>query len=216
VCINLVDWHSYYSRPTALQDAICSWIYHWPYLLQTIQETKSGALEIGCGRGIHSILLSYLVHNVVGIDDDPRLLVVARKSNSRFHGRARFVECDAFNLSFPKRLFGVCFSQGLLEHFSDNEICLLAEEQLNVADTIVASVPSGYYVTKDRGDERLMLIEDWRKILRNYCTRMFYYGFRPKEPDRVISLRNLRDIAKIALTKSYQIHICMLVRKADV
>jgi hypothetical protein len=65
----------------------------------------------------------------------------------------------------------------------------LIENQLRIAKIIVASVPSVFYSTKDRGDERLMSIEEWRKVLKNFGTFMFYYGFKPRQPDRIASLR---------------------------
>ena len=209
------DWHLYYSKPVTLEAAIGSWIYHWPYLLQVRREIRVSALEIGCGRGVHSTFLSYSVPKVVGIDNSAELVMEARRQNSSLRGRAKFVHCNAFSLSFPKGSFDVCFSQGFFEHFSDRDICLLMEKQLCFAKTVVASVPSRYYPTRDKGDERLMLMEDWRRILRNYSTRMFYYGFEPKEPGKTVSLKNFGDLQKIVLSKFYKINLCIVAKKVN-
>jgi trans-aconitate methyltransferase len=183
--------------------------------LQVRRETRVSALEIGCGRGIHSIFLSYSVPNVVGIDSDAELVREARRQNENLHGRARFAQRDAFNLSFPKGAFDVCFSQGVLEHFSDREICLLMEKQLSFAETVVASVPSFYYPSRDKGDERLMLMEDWRRILSGYDAKMFYYGFEPREKGKAISLKNFVDLRKIVLSKFHRLHLCIVAKKAS-
>jgi len=206
------DWHLFYSKPVTLEAAIGSWIYHWPYLWQVRREAKVSALEIGCGRGVHSTLLSYTVGHVVGVDSEAELVTEARRQNSKFHGRARFLHGNAFDLGFPERSFDVCFSQGFLEHFSDKEICLLVDKQLSFAKTVVASVPSNYYPTRDKGDERLMLMEDWRRILDNYDTKIFHYGFKPLEPEKAISLKNL-DLRKVVLSKSYKLHLCIIAKK---
>jgi SAM-dependent methyltransferase len=209
------DWHLYYSKPVTFEAAMGAWIYHWPYLLQVRRKTRVSALEIGCGRGVHSTFLSYSVPKVVGIDNSAELVIEARRQNSILHGRAKFVHCDAFDMDFPKGLFDVCFSQGFLEHFSDEDIRLLIEKQLSFAETVVASVPSCYYPTRDKGDERLMAMEDWRRVLSNYRTRIFYYGFEPKEPGKTIALKNFGDLGKIVMSKFFRLHLCIVAEKAN-
>lgn len=209
--MQLLSWDSYYSQKTTLQAFVANIVYHWPYLREICSEAKISAIEIGCGRGIQSIFLSYFIPNVVGIDNNIKLVEKARKDDARLRGRAHFLARDAFKLDFPDKTFDVCFSAGFLEHFRNEEINLLVEEQLRVARVMVASVPSAFYPTKDRGDERLIAIEDWRQILKDFDTRMFYYGFKPKEPSRVISLRNLTNIPEVVLSRFHNAHICMVV-----
>jgi len=212
--MQLRSWDSYYSKEITLQAFAASTIYHWPYLLQICAKAKHSAIEIGCGRGVHSIFLSYFVPNVLGVDDNTNLIKKARRNNSKFRGRARFSMRDAFKLDFAPGTFDVCFSQGFLEHFSDEEILLLAEKQLRIAKVMVASVPSALYAVRDRGDERLMRIEDWQQIFKDFDTCIFSYGFRPREIDRIISMKNLVEITKIVSSMSGRAHICMVVRKA--
>jgi len=151
---------------------------------------------------------------VIGIDNNTKLIEKARKNNSKFRGRAHFLIRDAFKLDFPAKTFDICFSQGFLEHFTNEEIYLLIEKQLHIAKVIVASLPSIFYATKDRGDERLMPIEEWRQILKEFDTRMFYYGLSPREPKRIISMKNLIDINKIVANRSHGAHICIIVKRA--
>lgn len=215
--MQLPSWDLHYSQKTTLYSFVASIAYHWPYLREVYSKTNTTAMEIGCGRGVHSIFLSYLCPNVVGIDNNIKLVKNARKDNSRFRGRAHFLIRNAFNLDFPDGTFDVCFSQGFLEHFTNQEICLLTEMQLRIAKIIVASVPSIFYSAKDRGDERLMSIGEWQEVLRNFDTSMFYYGFRPRRPDRGTSPKNLVDVGKILRLLSsthYKSHICIVVKEA--
>jgi SAM-dependent methyltransferase len=212
--MQLRSWDSHYSKEMTLQAFVASLIYHWPYILQICLKAKHSAIEIGCGRGVHSIFLSCFVPNVLGIDNNVKLVEKARKNNSKFRGHARFSIRDAFKLDFAPGTFDVCFSQGFLEHFSDEEIRLLVEKQLRIAKVMVASVPSALYAVRDRGDERLMRIEDWQQILKDFDTRMFSYGFRPREINRTISEKNLAEFTQIVSSMSGKAHVCMVVRKA--
>jgi SAM-dependent methyltransferase len=210
------SWDSHYVQKTTFYALFASAAIHWPFLLEVYRNTKTAVLEIGCGRGVHSIFLSYLVPIVVGVDNNVKLVGKAREDNSRFRGRARFLLRDAFKLDFPDGAFDVCFSQGFMEHFTNEEIRQLIEEQLRIAKIIVASVPSVFYSTKDRGDERLMSIEEWREVLKNFSTNMFYYGYRPSQPDHDASPKNLMDIGKILRllsSRHYKSHICIIIKK---
>jgi hypothetical protein len=122
---------------------------------------------------------------------------------------------DAFKLDFAPGMLDVCLSEGFLEHLSDEEIRLLVKKQLHIAKVMVASVPSALYAVRDRGDERLMRIECWQQILKDFDTCMFSYGFRPREVNRIISMKNLVEISKIVSSMSGKAHVCMVVRKAN-
>lgn len=211
--MQLPSWDLQYSQETTLQAFAASIVYHWPYVWQICLNAKHIGIEIGCGRGIQSIFLSYFIPYVIGIDNNVKLVKEARKNNSKFRGHAHFLIRDAFELDFPDKTFDVCFSQGFLEHFTNEEICLLVEKQLRIAKVMIASVPSIFYAVKDRGDERLMSIEDWRQILKDCNACMFYYGCKPRELGRAISLKNLFDIPKIIPSASHRAHICMVVKR---
>lgn len=213
--MQLRSWDSYYSQETTFQAFVASLIYHWPYIWQIYFKAKHSAIEIGCGRGLHSIFLSCFIPNVLGIDSNINLIEGARKNNSKFRGHAQFLVRDAFRLDFPQETFDVCFSQGFLEHFTNEEIRLLTEKQLHIAKVMVVSAPSTFYAVKDRGDERLMPIEDWQQIFKDFDTRIFYYGFKTREFNQIISTKNLMDITKIISSRAGKAHVCMVVKKAN-
>ena len=96
-----------------------------------------------------------------------------------------FKKADAFNLPFDDDSFDVCFSQGFLEHFSDDDIRKLLREQLRVSRKVLFSVPSFWYPRQDFGDERLMKKEDWLRILSEFkLEKASYYGIRKSSEEK--------------------------------
>ena len=139
---------------------------HADLVLETRRRARSaGVLEVGVGSGAQSALLSRTGVSVTTVDNDARILEVARENLRRFGPRARPVRADAFRLPFPEATFGVALSQGLMEHFDDERIAALLREQLRVARSVVFSVPSAAYPRQDVGNERLMTPDKWERIV---------------------------------------------------
>jgi len=80
----------------------------------------------------------------------------------------------------------------LLEHFDDTKIISLLKQQLEYAGQyVVFSVPSVKYGGQDMGDERLMTVAQWERILE------------PEFGDRLIELYSY----------SRKMHIMGVIRK---
>jgi hypothetical protein len=103
----------------------------------------------------------------IAVDNDPSVLKIAREAAARWPTAPRFVEHDIFALTELGLEADVVFSQGVLEHFGDEEIVRLARESLAVAPRFVFSVPSRWYGHLDFGNERLMDAPTWGGILRD-------------------------------------------------
>lgn len=56
------------------------------------------ALDVGCGTGLHSILMSEFGVAVIGIDASEAMIELARKNAARLRSRAKFVEGDFCSL----------------------------------------------------------------------------------------------------------------------
>jgi len=141
------------------------------FLKKIMQYWKGGTLlEVGPGTGYLSIYLSKNQMRVKAVDNDVEILERCRFSNKVLQGSAEFITCDAYELSgkFKDEKFDIAFHQGLFEHFSNENILKLIEEQFKVADYILFSVPSRYYPRQDFGDERLLSMEEWYQILEPY------------------------------------------------
>jgi len=163
-----MDWEQYYKeRSLSLERYINNIWDHKPFLIE-VTSGGQNILEVATGTGNLSIFLSHLGYNVVSVDNDDGVLKIAQHNNANFKGGVTFKKADAFNLLFDDDSFDVCFSQGFLEHFSDDDIRKLLREQLRVSRKVLFSVPSFWYPRQDFGDERLMKKEDWLRILSEF------------------------------------------------
>lgn len=155
-------------------------------LVRTVLGRSRGAvLEVGVGSGAQSALLSRF-RRTVTVDNDPRIISAALTNLSRFGRGVEVVQADAFALPFPAGTFDVALSQGLFEHFDDDDIAGLMREQLRASGSVVFSVPSDRYPRQDVGNERLMPPTEWHRIVsasidtKRYDVRARYYRFDPE------------------------------------
>ncbi|TET91710.1 MAG: class I SAM-dependent methyltransferase [Methanomassiliicoccales archaeon] len=105
-------------------------------------EEGARILDAGCGLGCTSVPLSREGYDVVGIDNDPRVIEAAKQNGQNFGGKIDFKVMDVFDIDkkFGKDSFDACIHGGVLEHFSKEQIRELVDKQLYVAPTIVCSV----------------------------------------------------------------------------
>lgn len=183
-------WHEYYQEMGA-DEYIRNLAGHREFLAE-IDSYKKGAkiLEVGTGTGTMSVFLSCLGHEVTAIDNDPQVLDLARRHNEKFSGRVSFVEADAFSLPFEEATFDIIFHQGFFEHFSDEEIYRLTEEQLRVAKRLYVSIPNNTYPRLDFGNERLMSAREWSTILEKKFKVVKAESYSPKFLPRPYILRS--------------------------
>lgn len=163
----MASWHSYYHE-LSISEYLSNLYGQRDFLVKVVDETPAGGtvLEVGTGTGSMSIWLSQLGLRVTALDQDTQVLALAKTHNRKFGGQvSEWKEGDAFHLPFPDASFDTVFHQGLLEHFNNDEIKLLLEEQLRVASKVIFSVPNNLYPTKDYGNERLMSARSWRSLL---------------------------------------------------
>src|SRR3954453_13501236 len=66
--------------------------------LQRAGLIRSKVLDVGCGTGEHTILLTRLGYDVVGIDFAPNRIEQARANRAGGRGAVRFEVADAMNL----------------------------------------------------------------------------------------------------------------------
>jgi len=75
-------------------------------------------------------------------------------------------QTDMFRMKFNNKVFDIAFSQGVLEHYSDNDIIRALVEQRRIARIVVIDVPNGRGKVGDYGDERLITPTQWRKLIQ--------------------------------------------------
>lgn len=136
---------------------------HYPMIEHVLEVDPRSALEVGCGGGNISIFLSQLGVSALGIDIEPGVVEEANRHNEQLRGSATFRIGDGFASGFGDREFDVVHSQGVLEHFPDEEIERFLAEGIRVGKRSVHSVPNVNYPSRDFGNERLMPLEFWRQ-----------------------------------------------------
>ena len=160
-------------------------VSHSPYLLNYLTEVlklcpPGGiALETGVGSGYGSVWLSLRGVSAEGIDIEPGVVERARLVNNAIGGSALYRTGDMFTLDpagAPRP--DVIHHQGVLEHFDVPQIRAILARQTAAADWVVFSVPSVFYPFEpEMGDERLLPIEEWRRVLEPFDIEdIRYYG----------------------------------------
>jgi len=180
-----MKWEQFYQqRDRDIADLLSNITAHKEFI-KTITDNapienakESHLLEVGTGTGDMCIFMSWLGYKVTSIDNNEGVLQnVKSRSLMRTASTLKLLNQDAFNLSFSDKLFDVAFSQGFFEHFSNEDIVQLVKEQARVAKKVIFSVPSFQYPQKDFGNERLMRLDEWLTILKDFrISKSFYYG----------------------------------------
>ena len=163
-----MSWAKYYDRQITIPALLSNLYGQKEFLAEIIKRARGQVLEVGAGTGAMSIFLAWLGLDVTSIDTDENVISSARQTASQFNAKAKFEVADTFNLPYPDQSFDIIFHQGLLEHFSDEEIHKMLDEQLRIAKQVVLSVPNHLYPRRDFGNERLMNKERWETILKPY------------------------------------------------
>ena len=165
---NIPSWDAFYKNQVSFCQFLKGLGDYDQFLECIVEEKPRRVLEVGCGPATKSIFLSYLDFDCTAIDNNPRIIDIARSNNDRFYGHVRFALQDAFALDFADDSFDVAHHSGLLEHFSDADIVRLLREQLRVARKVVFTVPNSDWPRQDYGNERLLSRGQWEALLGDF------------------------------------------------
>jgi hypothetical protein len=124
-------------------------------------------LETGFGSGNVAVFLADMGYHVTAMDNDDELV---RRAQDRYsywirHANLVFEGGNIFRLPWTKPGFDVVYHQGVLEHFSDDEIVAALREQARVASWIIFDVPNNRYGNQPFGDERLLPLSHWLGLI---------------------------------------------------
>lgn len=166
-------WIEYFDKTmkdkTILEYAVehCNYNAQLYYQIRKIVSPPSRILEVGCGYGLSSIYLQGCGYRVTAIDNNVEIINLAKKSAETLSSGLTIEHADAFDLSKYYRLFDLCFSAGVIEHFDKEITVKLLQEQAKCAKYVIAVIPSKY--TKYTGeitDERIYNIRQFRQICK--------------------------------------------------
>lgn len=152
--------------------------YLLPYLhcvTRAMEDPKWNIVEMGIGSGWPSIFLSKFYSNVYGVDINVDVLEMTKKLARKMESNLRIVWGDTFDLSRLSASIGldIIHHQGLLEHFAEEEIVFVLNEQTRVARQVIGCVPTDRYIMDEyeKGfdpNQHMWPAEQWLDILRNF------------------------------------------------
>ena len=138
---------------------------------------RARLLEVGCGTGLTSILLSHMGYDVVAIDIEKNVLSQVYREMKKHNSTIDICRADMFQLNFKDKSFDVVFHQGVLEHYDDKKIAEALQEQKRIGKIIIFEVPNSRFKRKPYGDERLLSNKYWRKLISKSGLKIIYmYG----------------------------------------
>jgi len=135
---------------------------------------EKNIIECGSGTSVVSIYLATLGYNVTAIDIEDNVIDLAKNLSKTYYKtledcnlNINFQKKSIFKLDYQKNTFDVAFSNGVLEHFSDNEIIEIIKQQLLVAKTTIIGIPTKYFAKKEAkyGNERVLELSYWRNLI---------------------------------------------------
>ena len=166
-------------------------------------------LEAGSGSAAGAIYLADKGYSVVCIDNDKKMIKIAKNNASLFNKQPEFLLKDILHLNYPTNYFDVAFSHGVLEHFSDEKISNLINAELKVSNFVIVSIPSDFFKPEEaiNGDERFLNVNHWKRIIKKTNGTLietfsyFYHG----EELRIKALRmiNAFTFGILPLKKPY-------------
>ena len=137
---------------------------------KVIQYANNGkVIETGCGTGLMAGFLQKKGLKVTALDLSQKVLdyaeEIAKKSN--IIAPCKYKQGDILNLKYKKNSFDVSYSNGVLEHFSDDEIVETLKQQMNISKYVIFGIPSTYFNMNEKmlGNERGLTLDEWKNLI---------------------------------------------------
>ena len=171
-----MGWFDLYNNEISKYDNLKSYVdskigYKRPFIeLIKKYNTTGKILEAGSGTGTLSTYLATEGFDVTGMDIDDGMLEIAKKIGEEYNKekKAKFIKGSIFDLDYKENEFSICFSNGVLEHFSNEKIIETLEKQLKISETVIFGIPTRYFTKEEAmyGDERYLPLAKWRKLIK--------------------------------------------------
>lgn len=143
-----------------------------------INLSGSSTIEVGCGTGQLSLLLSQDAKSVTLLDYSENSLRLAKELfETRGISNCSFAQDDLFDLHHDKK-YDLVISSGLLEHFKGEELltCLNAHKYLakkNGYIVIIAPSDTWFNAKRCHDPENIKLYGYWRPISKEKMLQLF-------------------------------------------
>ena len=127
-------------------------------------------IETGSGTGIISTYFANEGFDVTALDIDDDMLKLANQISSQYNENRKpiFKKESILNLNYKSDEFDVAFSNGVLEHFNDDEIVNTLSQQMNISKIVIFGVPTKHFNQEEAmyGDERYLDYKYWRDLIK--------------------------------------------------
>lgn len=126
-------------------------------------------IETGCGTGLMAGYLQKKGLNVTALDLSQKVLDYAKQiaTDSKVIAPCKYKQGDILNLQYKNNTFDVSYSNGVLEHFSDEEIIETLKQQMNISKYVIFGIPSTYFNMNEKmlGNERGLTLDEWKNLI---------------------------------------------------
>jgi len=183
-------------------------IFSYKHVLSLIPH-NSKILDLGCGEGYGTLLLSHHARSVVGIDVDESIINHARQ---KYRGKVEILAYDGKKIPFEDETFDAVVSSQVIEHVEDVvQFLFEAKRVLKIGGALFVSTPNRVYRLKPGQKpwniyhKREYDSEVFKRILLNVFERVQVQGVRGCdeiqriEKDRVKKNRFLASLDFLSL-----------------
>lgn len=131
---------------------------------------KGKVIEMGCGTGLVAGYLQKKGLDVTALDKSSAVLKYAEElaKQSNIISPCKYEVGDILDLKYKKNSFNVVFSNGVMEHFNDEEIIRILSQQLDISKIVIFGVPSTYFNMNEKmlGNERSLTSKEWKNLIK--------------------------------------------------
>ncbi len=144
--------------------------YKKAFIDKVLKYANNGkVIEMGCGTGLMAGYLQSKGLDVTALDLSQNVLKYAKEiaSKSKIISPCKYEQGNILDLKYKSDTFSVSYSNGVLEHFSDEEIISILRQQLNVSKYVIFGIPSTYFNMNEKmlGNERSLTLKEWEYLI---------------------------------------------------
>jgi 2-polyprenyl-3-methyl-5-hydroxy-6-metoxy-1,4-benzoquinol methylase len=162
--------------------------YKKKFIEKVIKYSKNKkVIETGCGTGLMAGYLQKLGLDVTALDLSQKVLDYAKEiaTSSNVIAPCKYTKGNILDLKYKKNTFDVSYSNGVLEHFNDEDIIKTLKQQMYISKYVIFGIPSTYFNMNEKmlGNERGLTLKEWKNLIEKSDgkiieqTSFHYYKF---------------------------------------